>query len=99
MKYPKLSAQEIATYIQSRLLGFEPNGDKGAAFCHSQCKKGWPSLFGLEAELSGLDEDAAIAEVGEIIGREFPIPGRTRRGKIVAQYPYQDEAGQLLYEI
>lgn len=76
----------------------------GRACCHSKCGgKGW-NIPQLEAELyHNGDTREAFKEICEIIGRKIdqPKPKRSNSGKfnIVAEYPYTDKDGKLLFQV
>ena len=67
----------------------------GRAICHSGCGQGW-DIIGFEQALSGSDFGTAKEAVFRAIGREI----ETRGGqKVVAEYPYTDAAGTLLFQV
>lgn len=76
---------------KGRRHSFTVNPSTGAAFCHSQCGRGW-DVIGLEQELSGSSFTQARDEVFRIVGRSS-----THRIE-VATYDYKDEAGRLLFQ-
>jgi putative DNA primase/helicase len=70
------------------------NAKTGEWFCHSQCDRGG-TVFDFEAAISGLDGKQAYAEVFRIVGR----PASNGAGKrLVAEYSYVDEDGNLLFQ-
>jgi uncharacterized protein (DUF927 family)/5S rRNA maturation endonuclease (ribonuclease M5) len=78
---------------------FAVDAETGRAYCHSECNRGW-GLIELEQQLSAVDSKAARANVARLIGDTTPAPtGKDSRRRIVAQYPYTDEAGNLLFEV
>jgi putative DNA primase/helicase len=73
---------------QGKRESFALNAKTGQAFCHSECNRGW-SLVELHAELTG----CTLAEAA----KDFePTPVRPR---VVAEYPYVDADGKLLYQV
>jgi CHC2 zinc finger len=82
---------------------FAVNSENGLWRCHSKCGKGG-NILSLEMELSGADFKAAAAQVDRILGRPESAwrNGSTRKkgglGRVVAEYDYTDEAGNLLFQ-
>lgn len=73
---------------------FSVDPQTGAAYCHSQCGKGW-DILGLEMELSGTAFPAAKKESYEIMGR----PLEDGEQSFVATYEYQEENGNVRYQV
>lgn len=73
---------------------FSVDPQTGAAYCHSQCGKGW-DILGLEMELSGTAFPAAKKESYEIMGR----PLEDGEQGFVATYEYQEENGNVRYQV
>jgi len=74
---------------------FAVNAETGAAYCHSECSKGW-SIVELERELYGGTKREAAERVKRIVGRVDPRPTRKQ---IVETYDYTDEDGKLLSQV
>jgi putative DNA primase/helicase len=72
---------------------FAINSETGQWFCHSQCARGG-DILDLEMELTGANFKTAKTEVFRIIGRE-----EERKPRIMAEYNYVDEKGELLYQV
>jgi putative DNA primase/helicase len=82
---------------------FAVNAKTGTWFCHSECDRGG-DLLNLEMELSGVDFKTALDAVGNLMGRDLQKQGGNhprpvRNSRIVAEYDYHDEQGELLYQI
>jgi len=73
---------------------FSINVQTGAWCCHSECKRGGglPDLVSLLSNCSLAD---ALAEIDRILGRQ-PTTKNGRR--VVAEYTYQDEDGNTLFQ-
>jgi len=65
--------------------------------CHSQCGRGG-DIISLEQELTGTHFRAAKDEVFRLIGRDGANENR-QVPRIVAEYSYTDEFGDLLYQV
>jgi hypothetical protein len=63
--------------------------------CHSKCGRGG-SVYDFEMEVSGKDFAGSLTAVRYIIGRQ-PASTLSKR-HIVAEYPYVDETGKLLFQ-
>jgi 5S rRNA maturation endonuclease (ribonuclease M5) len=72
--------------------------NKGLAYCHSECGRGW-NLFQLEQQLSGVDFQQARDEVWRIVGRNVASTPAQASRRIVATYPYHDLQRKLLYQV
>ncbi|MBS1830567.1 MAG: DUF927 domain-containing protein [Acidobacteria bacterium] len=80
---------------------FAVNAATGQAYCHSECARGW-SMVELEAELAGFDTAQACKEIAKLVRRSETTNGHGANGtgrRIVATYPYVDEAGVVLFEV
>lgn len=71
---------------------FAVNPATGAAYCHSQCGRGW-DMIGLEQELVGVDFAQARDAVFKLVGR-----AQDHRRREIAVYDYVDESGKLLFQ-
>ena len=74
---------------------FAVNATTGRAYCHSSCDQGW-DLLGLEQVLTSTDFKSAKAEVFRIVGR---VEEDKPKSRIVAEYPYTDAEGKLLFQV
>jgi len=90
---------------------FAVNSETGAAYCHSQCQRGW-GVVELEAELRGISAEEAFQSVKDILGipteKQPPRQNseRKKRGtkqgdgfEEKARYVYEDEKGSVLFEV
>lgn len=89
---------------------FAVDAQSGRWFCHSACGRGG-DIFDLEDEFTGGDFPTRKSEVLRIVGRVFGNPGRgepTRTTKInhkssaareIACYQYEDQDGELAFEV
>jgi DNA primase len=78
---------------------FAVNAETGQAYCHSQCARGW-DIIGFEQALSGADFKTAKAEVFSIVGRDdSPNAANRSERRIIAEYAYTNEHGNLLYQV
>ncbi len=71
---------------------FSINVATGAWFCHSECNRGG-GLADLVALLLHYSLPDALAEIDKILGR---CP--KAKARVVAEYSYQDESGNTLYQ-
>src|SRR5208283_4574900 len=81
---------------------FAVNPENGQAYCHSQCARGW-DMIALERELTGTTFAEARDAIFRIVGRFDAQNGNhsrapSPRSRIVAEYDYTDEGGELLYQ-
>ena len=84
---------------QGKRASFSVQAATGLACCHSECARGW-DIIALEEVLTGADFGAAKTQVIRIAGR--PVPNGHRGGgkwQEIAQYPYHDEEGRVLFEV
>jgi DNA primase len=73
---------------------FSINVATGAWFCFSECNRGG-GLADLVSLLSNCSLSDALAEIDKILGRS---PKANAERRIVAEYSYQDESGNTLYQ-
>ena len=67
----------------------------GLWHCHSKCGRGG-SVFDLEMSLSRIDFKQAVANVSQLLSRSNGA--NTKQRRVVAEYDYPDESGQLLFQ-
>jgi hypothetical protein len=80
---------------QGKRDSFAIRADSGLWHCHSQCDRGG-DILAFEQAITGADFAEARAEVFHIVGRIEPERSHFR---IVAEYNYTDERGDLLYQV
>jgi putative DNA primase/helicase len=79
------------------------NAKTGMWCCHSECDRGG-DLLDLEMQLMGVDFKTALDAIGNLIGRDLQQQGGSRphparNSRIVAEYDYDGEQGELLYQV
>jgi DNA primase len=79
---------------------FSVDSTTGQAYCHSDCGRGW-DIISLEQELSHCDFRAAKESVFRLLGKQDEsTPKMVKpRGKLDRIYDYEDEQGEILYQI